>query len=758
MLYTWYQLLCIYLIYSFIGWCIEVSVAVISKKKFINRGFVSGPLCPIYGAGAVVFAVILPELKDNIFFLYLGGVILASFVELATGALLERIFHRKWWDYSKEKWNFDGYICLKFSLIWGLFAVLIINILNPIILYFLAKIPMVIGVSVVLVCAGLLLIDSLGTGIAILGLKKRDRISAITTEMRHASKILENAITRKIQSRMVKAFPAIEERVLVEKKEKEKFAEGCSFYKLFCIFLIGAFMGDIIETIYCLITTGILMSRSSVVYGPFSIVWGLACALLTALLYRHKDKNDRYIFTAGVVLGGAYEYVCSLFTELVFGTIFWDYSGFAFNLGGRINLLYCFFWGIAAVVWLKMIYPKLSDLIERIPVKAGNILIILFLIFMSFNAVVSSLALARYTQRNTEETVSHNEFLDFLDSRFTDERMERIYPNVKIVETDYSKYQMYGFSNMKGYDGQVYKGVNGVYGTQIPLDVSVFTIRDDKIIYADMIKQDFVVNLDTSNAFYMSNLDGSNQRLLVDDAYNPGFGMEKLAGDYLFYSTGMGEDNLLRFSWVNIVTMEKGKLDTNRINSIIGFDGTFVYYAGYDTEKEKNIVGKYRLENNKDKVLFTYPGVDEKGYISNLYYYGNTIYALTLTEEAQNYDMRTAEYEMITRSSGNGKKTGKLPISFTGSANYGFLFEGEQVYYAAGNEINTFLLTEAEVTKICDLQGSEYWGIPHFAPGDGYLYYEAIADIDIESGHNDYFYRVSIESGEKELLTSWFTP
>ena len=80
-------------------------------------------------------------------------------------------------------------------------------------------------------------------------------------------------------------------------------------------------------------------------YGPFSTSWGLGCALLTLFLYRYRNRSDRHIFLAGTLLGGAYEYVCSVFTELVFGTVFWDYSGFAFNLGGRINLLYCFFWG-----------------------------------------------------------------------------------------------------------------------------------------------------------------------------------------------------------------------------------------------------------------------------------------------------------------------------------------------------------------------------------------------------------------------------
>ena len=199
------------------------------------------------------------------------------------------------------------------------------------------------------------------------------------------------------------------------------------------LFFIGAFLGDITETIFCLITSGRLMSRSSVVYGPFSIVWGIGCMLLTAILYRYKEKSDSYIFVAGTILGGAYEYICSVFTELVFGTVFWDYSGFAFNLGGRINLLYCFFWGIAAVVWIKKIYPPLSDLIERIPVKAGKIFCWLMIVFMSFNIVISAMALDRYTRRN-EGAVPANSADLFLDEHFPDERMERIYPNAVIVD------------------------------------------------------------------------------------------------------------------------------------------------------------------------------------------------------------------------------------------------------------------------------------------------------------------------------------
>ena len=178
------------------------------------------------------------------------------------------------------------------------------------------------------------------------------------------------------------------------------FAAGCSFYKIVLLFFCGAFLGDLTETVFCRITAGVWMSRSSVVWGPFSIVWGLAIALVTALLYKYKDRSDSFLFGMGTFLGGAYEYLCSVFTELVFGKVFWDYSEIPFNLGGRINLLYCFFWGIAAVVWFKLLYPRLSDWIEKIPMKPGKIITWALILFMCCNIVMSCMALIRYDARD----------------------------------------------------------------------------------------------------------------------------------------------------------------------------------------------------------------------------------------------------------------------------------------------------------------------------------------------------------------------
>lgn len=442
--YTAYELIWLFLTYSFLGWCLEVSLAAVKRRHLINKGFLNAPFCTIYGTAAVGFALFLPELQDSLFFLFLGGMLIASFLEYWSGRTMERIFHRKWWDYSEYRWNLDGYVCLYYSIIWGISAVLMMKFTNPLLLQLLPLIPPFIGRIFLWVISGLLIADAIGTSAAILQLHHGlDRITQISEDWLKLSESLGNALTRRIHRRMMNAYPNINLEYLVEEWEKAKaqadqklpavFGAGCSFYKLVSLFFIGAFLGDIVETIFCYVTSGVLMSRSSVVYGPFSIVWGLGCVMLTAILYQYRESNDRHIFLAGTVLGGAYEYVCSVFTELVFGTVFWDYSAIPFNLGGRINLLYCFFWGIVAVVWLKVIYPLLSAWIERLPVRAGIISCNLLIVFMVCNMAISGLALARYTVRQ-DGAKPENRMEQILDDRFPDSRIERIYPNLKIVD------------------------------------------------------------------------------------------------------------------------------------------------------------------------------------------------------------------------------------------------------------------------------------------------------------------------------------
>lgn len=197
------------------------------------------------------------------------------------------------------------------------------------------------------------------------------------------------------------------------------------------IFFVSALIGDWVETVFVWATSGVFMSRSSLIYGTFSIVWGLGGALATAMLYPLKDKNPLFIFAGGFFLGGVYEYSCSVFTEVVFGTVFWDYSHLPYNINGRVNLLFCVYWGIAAIAWVKLLYPAASFLLEKIPPVAGKIMTWIIVIFMVLDMAVSGVAISRYVSRKAGVEAS-NSVEHMCDSIYKDKLIERIYPNMKI--------------------------------------------------------------------------------------------------------------------------------------------------------------------------------------------------------------------------------------------------------------------------------------------------------------------------------------
>ena len=300
MLYNSYELLWFFLLYAFLGWLSETALAAVRKNRLINRGFLNAPFSPTYGLGGVLFTLFLADLHEDLFFLFLGGAIIATFLELVTGGLLEKLFHQKWWDYSQYKWNFGGYICARYSVIWGLLALLVLLVLNPLASFVLSLIPYPLGRVALIVVYVLLGIDFFGSWLAVLQLHSSLKGPNEVYKFWHKlSQRLDNAVTRRIQKRMALAYPSLEKdklRSIAQEREKlPPFAYGIGYYKLFSLFLIGAFLGDITETVWCLLTAGRLMSRSSVVYGPFSIVWGLGCVLLTALLYRYRERSDSFI-------------------------------------------------------------------------------------------------------------------------------------------------------------------------------------------------------------------------------------------------------------------------------------------------------------------------------------------------------------------------------------------------------------------------------------------------------------------------------
>lgn len=211
-----YDYLCYFLIYSFLGWCVEVCYAALNTKKFINRGFLNGTYCPIYGAGVITIMYFVYPFKNSLVVLFIFSVILTSLIELLTGFVLEKVFHYRWWDYSKENFNLGGYICLKFSIIWGLACVFVTEIVHPAVRDIILWIPASFGEIIIGVLYLLMGIDFIVTVKTVLKLNARmERLQKIADDIHKFSDRLGNKVSSN--------FLDVEEKIekLNSKRERE---------------------------------------------------------------------------------------------------------------------------------------------------------------------------------------------------------------------------------------------------------------------------------------------------------------------------------------------------------------------------------------------------------------------------------------------------------------------------------------------------------------------------------------------------------
>ena len=428
-----FSLLWLFFCYSFLAWALETAAAAVKFRRYVDRSVLYGPLCISYGITALVLTEGLAELRGSLFFLFLGCAVSATVAEWISGHLLEKATHTRWWDYSGRKWNLDGYICLTASLVWGALGLIAVQWGNPLLLGLYDLLPRPVRELLLLVLAGLLTADGVGTLLTLLGVRNiLPPVESLNNRLAALSVRMGEWILRHTEGRIQKAYPKADFVRRREAVRANPFTRGTSLYSILLLFLIGGVAGDLAETLFCRVRLGWWMSRSSVVWGPFSIVWGLALAAATLMLYRYRDRTASFFFVAGTVLGGLYEYLCSVFTELVFGAVFWDYSAIPFNLGGRINLLYCFFWGFAAVAWFKGLYPLLARLIAKIPPRPGKVLVWALMVFMAVNMAFSALALSRYSARAAGDPAGQP-WEQYMDAHYGDDVMERIYPYAKMT-------------------------------------------------------------------------------------------------------------------------------------------------------------------------------------------------------------------------------------------------------------------------------------------------------------------------------------
>lgn len=175
-----------FFVYGFLGWCTEVIFAAFKQHRFVNRGFLNGPICPIYGVGVTLVIACLEAFQSNLLLLYISSVILVTVLEGVTGWTMDKLFHNKWWDYSKLPFNIGGYVCLLFSLIWGVACIFIVYFVHPLIHQVLSLIPHTAGIALIAILGIALLSDIIVTTSAIVKFNQYLELLKHITDELHA--------------------------------------------------------------------------------------------------------------------------------------------------------------------------------------------------------------------------------------------------------------------------------------------------------------------------------------------------------------------------------------------------------------------------------------------------------------------------------------------------------------------------------------------------------------------------------------------
>ena len=410
----------------------------------------------------------LNPLRENKIILFASSTIIMAVTFIIIGFVSEKIMGFKPWDFSDNKFNIGSYMTVPYALLLGITGTILVGLIIPVLDTLLIHIPLKISITLVLCIFIFLLIDTIFSFVTIIRLKKKIKAlhedAALLEKGVSQEKIDEvrenynKLFTRNLlRKRLASAFPELKKRVYVqeiadkleevkldnmkeyttvyESKEEKPFAFGLCFTKLFYIFVIGSFVGTVLETIWAVIVEGHFEFRVGMVYGPFIPVYGGGACFLTIVLYKLYKLNDTLIYAISAVVGATFEYICSWLQETFLGTVSWDYSNTPFNFNGRTNLMYALIWGFLGLVWVRYLYPFAAKLIEKIPKRAGSILTTFLIIFMIFNSVMSVAAVWRWEQRD-DGIEAQSSFEMYLDKYFDDDKMEMLFPHMQSTEDD----------------------------------------------------------------------------------------------------------------------------------------------------------------------------------------------------------------------------------------------------------------------------------------------------------------------------------
>lgn len=231
--YSLYQMFHMFIFWSFIGWGIEVCWMTLETGEYQNRGFLNMPICPIYGFGVIMVTVLFRPVSHTVIPLFIVTSILCTAFELLVGLGMEKLFGARWWDYSHERYNYKGYICLKISILWGMGCVIVIRLVQPIVEKIIDLMPVRMGLVLIIIWSVLIVIDLISSICAVNKLNNRlkqiDEISKIM--LLSAVKIGENLSqeTLDVKGKYDKFIEAKDARTLALKQRYEKIVNAADF-------------------------------------------------------------------------------------------------------------------------------------------------------------------------------------------------------------------------------------------------------------------------------------------------------------------------------------------------------------------------------------------------------------------------------------------------------------------------------------------------------------------------------------------------
>lgn len=211
----------LFMIYSFIGWIMEMVYNVITDKKVVNRGFLMGPYCPIYGCGAMLMVLLLNKYSKDIIILFIMAIVIFSILEYTTSYLMEKIFKARWWDYSKKKFNINGRICLETMVPFGVLGVLLMRFINPFFVSRISKIPNNVAI-IIAVCLLIVFTIDIIMSYSIISKIKTSAKRVIKDNTEEITKNVREYVSNysKFGKRLILSFPNV--KVLKDKYLKKK--------------------------------------------------------------------------------------------------------------------------------------------------------------------------------------------------------------------------------------------------------------------------------------------------------------------------------------------------------------------------------------------------------------------------------------------------------------------------------------------------------------------------------------------------------